>query len=59
QDKLACSEELGDIVAQVDSNMALSVYLHANASEKVVNAFSQRGEFDKMVAYASKVSNTL
>ncbi|CAM9906461.1 unnamed protein product, partial [Choristocarpus tenellus] len=55
EDKLACSEELGDIVAQVDANMALSVYLNANASEKVVHAFSQRGEFDKMVAYASKV----
>lgn len=36
--------------------MALSVYLRANAAEKVVNSFSQRGEFDKMVAYASKVS---
>lgn len=35
--------------------MALSVYLRANAAEKVVNSFSQRGEFDKMVAYASKV----
>lgn len=37
--------------------MALSVYLRANAAEKVVNSFSQRGEFDKMVAYASKVGN--
>lgn len=55
QDKLECSEELGDLISQVDSNMALSVYLRANAAEKVVNSFSQRGEFDKMVAYASKV----
>lgn len=55
QDKLECSEELGDLISQVDANMALSVYLRANAAEKVVNSFSQRGEFDKMVAYASKV----
>lgn len=55
QDKLECSEELGDLIQQVDANMALSVYLRANAAEKVVNSFSQRGEFDKMVAYASKV----
>ncbi|CAM9388478.1 unnamed protein product [Ascophyllum nodosum] len=55
EDKLECSEELGDLISRVDSNMALSVYLRANAAEKVVNAFSQRGEFDKMVAYASKV----
>ena len=58
QDKLECSEELGDLISRVDSNMALSVYLRANAAEKVVNAFSQRGEFDKMVAYASKVQIT-
>lgn len=56
QEKLECTEELGDLIAQVDSNMALSVYLRANAAEKVVNSFSARGEFDKMVAYASKVS---
>ncbi|CAN0522222.1 unnamed protein product, partial [Ectocarpus sp. 12 AP-2014] len=55
EDKLECSEELGDLISQVDANMALSVYLRANAAEKVVNSFSQRGEFDKMVAYASKV----
>lgn len=55
QDKLECTEELGDLISQVDANMALSVYLRANAAEKVVNSFSQRGEFDKMVAYASKV----
>lgn len=56
QEKLECTEELGDLIAQVDSNMALSVYLRANAAEKVVNSFSARGEFDKMVAYATKVS---
>ncbi|CAM9802231.1 unnamed protein product, partial [Laminaria digitata] len=55
EDKLECTEELGDLISQVDANMALSVYLRANAAEKVVNSFSARGEFDKMVAYASKV----
>lgn len=52
EDKLECSEELGDLVAQSDTTMALSVYLRANVPEKVINCFIQRGEFDKIVAYA-------
>ncbi|CAN0107379.1 unnamed protein product, partial [Phaeothamnion confervicola] len=52
---LECSEELGDLVSQADTNMALSVYLRANVPDKVVQCFVQRGEFDKMVAYSAKV----
>ncbi len=55
EDKLECSEELGDIVVQHDANMALSVYLRAKVPEKVINCFVQRGEFDKIVMYASQV----
>ncbi|RHY33819.1 hypothetical protein DYB32_001385, partial [Aphanomyces invadans] len=56
EDKLECSEELGDMCAQSDITMALSVYLRANVPEKVINCFVQRGEFDKIVAYASKTN---
>ena len=35
EDKLECSEELGDIVKQYDITLALSVYLRANAPNKV------------------------
>ncbi|OQS04982.1 clathrin heavy chain [Thraustotheca clavata] len=56
EDKLECSEELGDMCAQTDTTMALSVYLRANVPEKVINCFVQRGEFDKIVAYASKTN---
>lgn len=55
EDKLECSEELGDIVAPVDVNLALSVYLRANVPDKVINCYVQRGEFDKIVQYATKV----
>ena len=34
-DKLECSEQLGDLVAQTDVNIALSVYLRADVPEKV------------------------
>lgn len=35
EDKLECSEELGDIVKQQDATLALSVYLRANVPSKV------------------------
>jgi clathrin heavy chain len=35
EDKLECSEELGDIVKQHDITLALSVYLRANVPHKV------------------------
>jgi len=55
EDKLECSEQLGDLVMAADVNMALSVYLRANVPEKAVNCFVQRGEYDKIAAYATKV----
>jgi len=35
EDKLECSEELGDLVKQADPTLALSVYLRANVPNKV------------------------
>jgi len=34
-EKLECSEELGDLVKPVDSTLALSIYLRANVPNKV------------------------
>jgi clathrin heavy chain len=56
EDKLHCSEQLGDLIASVDVNMALSIYLRAEVPEKAINCMMQRGEFDKIVAYATKVN---
>jgi len=36
EDKLECSEELGDLVKQADPTLALSVYLRANVPNKVI-----------------------
>ena len=38
EDKLECSEELGDLVKQADPTLALSVYLRANVPAKVSKA---------------------
>lgn len=35
EDKLECSEELGELVKQVDPTLALSVFLRANVPGKV------------------------
>jgi clathrin heavy chain len=37
--QLECSEELGDLVKQVDPTLALSVYLRANVPQKVSSPF--------------------
>ncbi|CAD6903869.1 unnamed protein product [Tilletia controversa] len=58
ENKLECSEELGDIVRLHDMNLALSVYLRANVPNKVVACFAETGQFDKIVLYAKKVNYT-
>ncbi|XP_060534182.1 clathrin heavy chain [Cylas formicarius] len=56
EEKLECSEELGDLVKQVDQSLALSVYLRANVPSKVIQSFAETGQFQKIVLYAKKVS---
>ncbi|KAG7392353.1 hypothetical protein PHYPSEUDO_000761 [Phytophthora pseudosyringae] len=41
EDKLECSEELGDLLAPFDPMMAMSVYLRAEVPEKVATCFMQ------------------
>ncbi|XP_040859504.1 clathrin heavy chain 2 [Ochotona curzoniae] len=55
EDKLECSEELGDLVKTTDATLALSVYLRASVPSKVVQCFAETGQFQKIVLYAKKV----
>lgn len=55
---MECSEELGDLVKQVDPTLALSVYLRANVPSKVIQCFAETGQFQKIVLYAKKVGYT-
>jgi clathrin heavy chain len=55
EEKLDCSEELGDIVRPHDLNLALSIYLRANVAPKVVAAFAETGQFEKILPYAAQV----
>mmetsp|Transcript_17587 Transcript_17587/g.26695 ORF Transcript_17587/g.26695 Transcript_17587/m.26695 type:complete len:1735 (-) Transcript_17587:150-5354(-) len=54
-DKLQCSEALGDLIMPVDAAMALSVFLRAECHAKAIQCFVQRGEYDKIVPYATSV----
>ena len=54
-DKLQCSEPLGDLIMPSDAGMALSVYLRCQCHAKAINCFVQRAEYDKIVPYATSV----
>jgi len=54
-DKLQCSEALGDLIMPRDAGMALSVYLRAEVHAKAIQCFVQRGEYDKIVPYSTSV----
>jgi clathrin heavy chain len=58
EEKLECTEELGDAIKAVDANLALTVYVHAKASPKVIQCFMETGQFDKIMVYCQKVSYT-
>ncbi|EGN91992.1 hypothetical protein SERLA73DRAFT_99912 [Serpula lacrymans var. lacrymans S7.3] len=55
ENKLTCSEELGDIVRLHDLTLALSVYLRANVPNKVIACFAETGQTEKIVLYSKKV----
>ncbi|KAJ7074901.1 hypothetical protein B0H15DRAFT_868488 [Mycena belliarum] len=55
ENKLTCSEELGDIVRLHDMTLALSVYLRANVPNKVIACFAETGQTEKIVLYSKKV----
>lgn len=55
EEKLDCSEQLGDEVRVHDLKLALNIYYRAGASDKVIACFAETGQYDKIVAYAKKV----
>jgi len=57
-DKISCSEELGDIARQYDLKLSLQIYYLAEAKAKVVTLFAELGQFDKILAYTKQVGYT-
>lgn len=55
EDKLTCTEELGDILRDGAPVVALGVFIKAKAHEKVIQCMIQTGQSDKIALYAKKV----
>jgi len=56
EDKLECTEELGDAVKPLDSRLALSIYLRANAHQKAMGVMLELGQVDQVIAYVKKTN---
>lgn len=58
ENKLECTEELGDIIRSHDLNVALRVYQKANVPQKVVAALAELGQFDQILPYSKQTGYT-
>ncbi|GMM46180.1 clathrin heavy chain [Pichia kluyveri] len=56
EDKLDCSEELGDLIKPLNITLALAVYYKSNVSNKVVLCLAELGQFDKILPFCEKVN---
>ena len=54
EDKLECSEELGDVVRLHDVQLALNIYFKAEIAPKVVAGYAETGQFEKILPYAKR-----
>lgn len=55
ENKLESSEELGDIVAQFNNELAMKIYLSAKAHEKIINSLLSVGDYTRVLQYCQKV----
>lgn len=58
EDKLSCSEQLGDLVRVHDTGMALQVYREAGSAQKVVAAMAETGNYEQILPYSREVGYT-
>lgn len=56
--KLGCSEQLGDLVRLHDTALAQQIYQEAGASQKVIAAMAESGNFDQILPYSRSVGYT-
>lgn len=56
--KLGCSEQLGDLVRMHDAALAQRIYQDAGASQKVIAAMAESGNFDQILPYSRSVGYT-
>ena len=54
QDKIECSDELGDLVREFDPHLALQVNMKINNPQKVLVGLMETGQYDKVRAYCAQ-----
>lgn len=54
EDKLECTEQLGDLVKNMDEPLALKIYQRANTHQKVVQYFIERGQYSEILTYVQR-----
>lgn len=55
EDKLACTETLGDALRPTSASLALGVYIKCGAHAKVISCMVEAGQASKVAHYAKKV----
>lgn len=58
QNKLTCTEELGDLVRPYDLELATKMYDKAGVHHKVIAGLAETGHFDKILPYANRTGYT-
>jgi clathrin heavy chain len=55
-EKLECSEDLGDMIKPHDLSLALSVYTKGEVPHKVAQCFAEMGQFSRIVEYSQQAN---
>eukprot|EP00172_Hildenbrandia_rubra_P003693 Plantae.Rhodophyta-Hildenbrandia_rubra.ctg6205.p1 GENE.Plantae.Rhodophyta-Hildenbrandia_rubra.ctg6205~~Plantae.Rhodophyta-Hildenbrandia_rubra.ctg6205.p1 ORF type:complete len:1699 (+),score=311.37 Plantae.Rhodophyta-Hildenbrandia_rubra.ctg6205:5143-10239(+) len=55
EDKIECSEALGDLVAGMNAKIGLALYIRGKCHNKVVQSLVRMGEANRVVKYVEKV----
>ena len=58
QDRLTCTEALGNLVRQIDIALAKTIFERAKASARVVECLAQLSQFEELLRYVDSVSDS-
>lgn len=56
EDKMEWNEEVGDLVRPLDRQLAIKIYIKADAKEKAAFGLAEEGHFDALVQWAKKIN---
>ena len=54
EDKVTCSERLGDMIANADPKLAMAIYFKGKCHEKVVSSLVRAQQYEKVLQYCQQ-----